>query len=495
MLHKAWLIAALALSPCGALVPMTALAQEPAPPFPSAPFQTAPFEPPPPVEAPPPTPLPPPVTGVEVQTLQTLDLFSGGRRDTGLPSDLWAGSSADVARELLPTLGTRPLTPAAKALARRLLATAASAPDGAGADQTLAAARAQALLALGDARGARLALERLSTIPSNAALSQAAAEAALTLGEEDQACAIAQALTVDRGGPYWLKLRAYCQAIAGQTDAAALTVSLATAGGKEAAFGRMMNVVINGSGDPGAANLRSGVDYALSRRLNLNPAPAMANATPAIAAELAAAPVDPEAAFATLRTAKTLDAFTTAARAALPAITVRAAAGNLVAAEALLLARASLAAGDLPTARALRLSIAEAPTVDLALLDGALAAAGGRVDAQVLDSLIERGAAGSVPAQSGALILAGLGGTAGPAARAELARFTLPRGPALPGRLLALDLAAQAGLKGETALLALSIDPGASPDRARAVKALAQAGLGEDARAFAAEGLIALGVK
>ena len=200
MLHKAWLIAALVLTPAAAL------AQE-APPISTAPSAPAPLEPPPAAEAPPPAPLPPAV-GVEVQTLQTLDLFSGGRRDTGLPSDLWAGSSADVARDLLPTLGTRPLTPAAKAVARRLLATAASAPDGAGNDQALAAARAQALLALGDARGARLALERLSAIPSNAALSQAAAESALVLGEDDQACAIAQALTVDRGGPYWLKLRA-----------------------------------------------------------------------------------------------------------------------------------------------------------------------------------------------------------------------------------------------------------------------------------------------
>jgi hypothetical protein len=455
---------------------------------------TAPSEPPPPAEAPPPAPLPP-IAGVEVQTLQTLDLFSGGRRDTGLPSDLWAGSSADVARDILPTLGTRPMTPAAKALARRLLATAASAPDGAGADQALAAARAQALLALGDARAARLALERLSVIPSNAALSQAAAESALVLGEDDQACAIAQALTVDRGGPYWLKLRAYCQAIAGQTDAAALTVSLATAGGKEAAFGRMMNVVIAGSGDPGPASLRSGVDYALSRRLNLNPAPAMANATPAIAAELAAAPRNPEEALAALSGAKTLDAFTAASRAALPAITVRASAGNLVAAEALLLARASLAAGDPATARTLRLMIAEAPTVDLALLDGAIAAAGGRVDPQVLDALVERGGAGSLPAQAGALILAGLGGTVGPAARAELAGFATPRGAALPGRLLALDLAAQAGLKGETALLALSIDAVTAADRARAVKALAQAGLNDDARALAVEGLIAQGIK
>ncbi len=478
MLSKAWLIAVLALSP------LAVLAQ---PPLDAPPQETAP--------PPSPTTAAPVSSGVEVQALQTLDLFSGGRRDTGLPGDLWAGSSAQVARDLIPTLGTRPLTPAAKALARRLLATAASAPDGAGNDQGLAAARAQALLALGDAGAARAALERLSAIPSNAALSQAAAEAALVLGQDDQACAVAQALTVDRGGAYWLKLRAYCQAIAGEADAAALTVNLATAGGKEPAYARLMGVLLAGSGDPGPASLRSGVDYGLSRRLALNLGPAMANATPAIAAELAATPRDPESALAALSTAKTLDVFTNASRAALPALVTRAAAGNLVAAEALLLARASLAAGDLATARTLRLSIAEAPTVDLALLDGALAAASGRVDAQVLDALVERGGAGSLPAQAGALILAGLGGGVGPAARAELAGFTTPRGAALPGRLLALDLAAQGGWKGETALLALSFDAIAPADRARSVKALAQTGLNDDARALAVEGLIAQGIK
>jgi threonine dehydrogenase-like Zn-dependent dehydrogenase len=62
---------------------------------------------------------------------------------------------------LIPQLGTKPLSPAAKALAVRLLATAASAPDGAGADQALAAARAQALLALGDAAGAQAALDQM----------------------------------------------------------------------------------------------------------------------------------------------------------------------------------------------------------------------------------------------------------------------------------------------------------------------------------------------
>lgn len=483
---KAWLIAATLL------FPLAAAAQErplPLPPPPPGAADEAP-----PFSAFPPPPMTAPIgADVEVSTLQTLDLFSGGRRDTGLPGDLWAGSSAEVARDLIPTLGTRPLTPAAKTLARRLLATAASAPDGAGADQALAAARAQALMALGDARGARLALERLSGIPSNAALSQAAAESALVTGEDDQACAIAQALTVDRGGPYWLKLRAYCQALAGQTDAAALTLNLATAGGKEPAYGRMMNVVLAGSGDPGAPSLRSGVEYSLSRRLGLNLAPAMANATPAIAAELRAPPMEPEAGLAALATAKTLEAFTAAAKAAIPAIAGQAATGA-PAANALLLARAALIAGDLRTAQALRMQIAEAPAVDLALLDGALAAASGRTDAQVLDALVERGGAGAQPAQSGALILAALGGKLSPRARAELAGFTTPRGAALPGRLLALDFAAEGGWKGEAALLALSVDAIAAADRARSVKALAQVGMTEDARALAVEALVALGI-
>jgi hypothetical protein len=458
--------------------------------------------PPPAIEAPQALPVPPALApgGVEVQSLSTLDLFSGGLRDTGLPPDLWAGSSAAVARDLIPQLGAKPLSPAAKSLARRLLGTAASAPDGAGADQTLAAARAQALLALGDARAANMALERLTNISSNGALSQAVAETALVLGRDDQACRTAESLMVDRGTVYWLKLRAYCQAIGGQTDAAGLTLSLATAGGKEPAYARLMGVLLAGAGDPGPASLRSGVEYALSNRLSLALGPAMATATPALAAELAgpagAAPdADITISLANLRRARTIDAFATAARSAAPLIAAQAGAGAPLP-DGVLLARASLAAGDLKTALAVRNSIAEAPAVDLALLDGALAAAGGRVDPQTFDRLVERGAAGSVPAQSGALILSAFGGTLSGAARAELAGFTTPRGAALPGRLLALELAAQAGAKGETALLALSIsDAAAAPaDRARAVRALSQAGLAEDARALAVEGLIVLGI-
>ncbi|MFZ3004522.1 MAG: hypothetical protein WA047_00005, partial [Phenylobacterium sp.] len=67
-----------------------------------------------------------------------------------------------------------------------------------------------------------------------------------------------------------------------------------------------------------------------------------------------------------------------------------------------------------------------------------------------------------------------------------------------PARAFALDFAGAEKLPGETALLALwiSADAGAAGpnagDRARIIRALKAAGLEEDARAFALEGLLAL---
>ena len=71
----------------------------------------------------------PALAQVEVQPLAAPDYFSQGSRDTGLPADLWRGTSPTVAADLIPTIGDKPLTPAARDLAWRLMAkpTAASA--------------------------------------------------------------------------------------------------------------------------------------------------------------------------------------------------------------------------------------------------------------------------------------------------------------------------------------------------------------------------------
>jgi hypothetical protein len=458
----------------------------------------------------------PAMAQVQVQSLAAPDLFSPPAAETGLSGDLWKDASPGVVKEALPKLAAKPLSPAAAGLARRVLATGANAPAGIGDDPELGATRALALIALGEAKGAAAVLDRVGGVAGSAQLSLAAAEAALITGTNDKACKIGEALSVERSAPYWLRLRAFCQALADQHDAAQLTFTLAAQQTKDADYARLMNALLSGT-PAGAANLKNGVNYALSRKLGLDvsSAAAVATASPALKAVVkpaeAVAPSDLTAAqastVAALRAAKGLPAFTDAAKAALPVIAALAAAGAPME-DPVLLARAALAAGDPATAQTIRGkltgdSIPGATTTDLALLDATLAAAEGRKEAQILDGLIERGVQGGAksPAQPAALILAAFGGAMSPEARAPFAAFD-PGKPAAPaGRLIVLDDAAAAGRQGEAALLALSIAADAGPagpgpvDRARLVRALLKAGLETDARAFAVEGLLALQVK
>jgi hypothetical protein len=453
---------------------------------------------------------------VEVQPLSPLDLFSAGR-DTGLGPDLWKGSSAALARVVIPTLVDHPLSPAGAALARRVLGAAAAAPEGAGADTDLAAARARALLSLGDAAGAGMILDRTAGLTNSAALSQTAAEAALIGDQDDKACAIGDALAVDRGGGYWLRLRAFCQARAGKAAAAQLTANLADQQGPDPVFDRMIAVIIAGAGDPGPASLADGLDYAMSQQLKFDLAPALADAAPPIAEHLASsavAPAAPAAAppveadlIAALRKPKSATARRAASRLALPAIV------QLVQAKAVLqnpvqLAAAALDAGDLATAQAIRASltgdvIPGANATDLAILDAAIAAASGAADGPTLDRLIERGGAGAdaqqtVRAKAAAAFALALGWPADSQSRAAFADFPLAHGDVPPARLLLLDAESDAGVRGDTALLALSAaeaggaDGPVPADRARLIGDLAHAGLKVDAQGFAVEGLLDL---
>ena len=460
----------------------------------------------------------PALAQVQVQTLAAPDLFSTPAGDTGLSGDLWKDASPGILRDVLPKLASKPLSPASAALARRVLATGANAPTGVGDDPDMGAARAMALIVLGDATGADAVLDRVPGVAASPALSLAAAEAALITGADDKACRIGEALSVERGGAYWLRLRAFCQVLAGQHDAAQLTLNLALQQAKDPDYARLMGAVISGT-PAGAANLRNGLNYALSRKLGLDIQAAAATASPALkpvlkstgevaglagGADLTAAQTSD---LAFLRQAKGLAAFTDAAKASLPSIAALARADAPLE-DPMLFARAALAAGDLATAQTIRGkltgdTIPGATSTDLALLDAALAAAGGAKDSQILDGLIERGAQAGPksPTQPAALILAALGGAMSPEARAQFAGLDPGKSTASAARLAVLDDAAAAGRKGEAALLALSVCADAGPagpgpvDRARLVRALLKAGLEADARALAVEGLLALQVK
>jgi hypothetical protein len=456
---------------------------------------------------------------VQVQSLAPPDLFSTPAGKSDLGADLWKDTSPDIFREVLPKLAAKPLSPAFVELARKVLATGANAPSAVGNEPDMGAARARGLLALGDAAGAGLVLDRAPGVTGNASLSLAAAEAALIKGDDDKACGIGDALTVDRGAAYWLRLRAFCQARAGQGDAAQLTFSLAQQQTKDADYTRLMTAVLNGT-PPGAANLRNGINLALSRKLGLSlKAPTVAaTASPAIrnsfrSAHLYTSPLDgldltaaQSASLAALRQAKTLAAFVDAATdASLPIHSL--AEANAPLEDPVLFARAALATDDLTTAQLIRSRLvqdqipgATATAADLALLDAMISAASGKADSVTLSQLIERGAQGGVksPAQPAALLLAALGGAMGPEERGQFASFDAGKSTASAARLTLLDDAAVAGRKGEAALLALSIAADAGPvgpaavDRARIARGLAHAGLAADARAVVVEGLLAL---
>jgi hypothetical protein len=374
----------------------------------------------------------PALAQVEVTTLAPPDYFSLGDRDGGLPASLWQGTSPALARDLIPLVGRKPLSPAAAALGRRVLGAGIAGPEGAGRDPEVAAARVQALLALGQGGTAWAAVERAPGVTTNASLALAAAEAALIAGQDDAACRISDQLTVNRGDLYWLRLRAYCQARAGQAAAADLTLTLANEKARDATYSRLMRALLAGAGDPGAASLRNGLDLSLSRRLALDLEAARASASPAVAGVL----------WPTPPTAETEDS--TVAR--------------------------SLIASALSTP---------------ALFDTLLAEA-------------EAAAPKARPVLIGRiLILEAMGGTPGVEARARLALADAGRTTASPTLLLALDRAANLGLKGEAALIVLAIasDAGAAGptplDRARIIGALRRVGLTDEAQAFAVEGLTA----
>jgi len=406
-----------------------ALAQEPAP------AAAAPS----PAEAPPPLLTPaPPQPQVQVVQLAAPDAFSTAGRDTGLPADLWKGTPVETARVVLPLLASKPLSPAAAALARRVLATGARGPDGSSGDEALTGARASALIALGDTAAATRILDRAPGLDRNAALSQAAAETALLAGDTARACSIGQGLSAGRGEAYWLRLRAFCQVEAGQAAQAQLTFDLAQTQARDAVYGRLMGARLAGT-PPGAASLRNGLDLALSKSLNLD----LAAAKPGPAVAAAMSGTDP----------------------ATPSFDVTLIDGQI---------------GGLGQAVVSGLP----PESGVSAL---IAAAAESADPKTKPRL-----------QAAAVLLAALANDLPGPDRAKISGFAVPEGKAPAGRNLALEAAAESRRVGEAALLALwtCAEAGtAGPavgDRARIVRTLIRAGLADDARLFVLEGLAGL---
>jgi len=148
-------------------------------------------------------------------------------QEGGLPRSLWNGSDAlgvaDAARRMPGETASR----AAAQLATRVLSSPGFSPGGAGDPRTAAAARAGALLALGQVDVVDAIITQTPRGLDEPELAVLAVRARLAKNEIVPACRVGDALTNGRDGGFWLRLRTACYAWAGEGSAAQLTLDLA----------------------------------------------------------------------------------------------------------------------------------------------------------------------------------------------------------------------------------------------------------------------------
>lgn len=153
------------------------------------------------------------------EAVGTLDVHQGG-----FSAALWSGTSAEVARTLIPRLPGAGASPTVRALERRLLLTAAPPPDGTKPDTrpSLVELRAERLLALGDLDGVVGLTNAAPASVEGSIAAKVQRDAHLLAGRVGEACAKLP------GGsdPESARLLTFCQLAQGRTLEGNLTLDL-----------------------------------------------------------------------------------------------------------------------------------------------------------------------------------------------------------------------------------------------------------------------------
>ncbi len=209
---------------------------------------------------------------IEVEQLDALDPLEVSLTNRGLGDRLWSGSDRNMAEAVLARLpGTDGNGYASEALgdtARLILLTGGRPPAGGRGDARLAELRVDRLLAAGGPHDAFDLLERTPSIHRRPSLAVKHVELGFALGETDRACQTTNALIENRDAPDWLRRRAFCLALDGQSAAAELTAELARASSGDEDFDARLFAITLGT--PVANSVSppdSGLDFAMSRYL------------------------------------------------------------------------------------------------------------------------------------------------------------------------------------------------------------------------------------
>ncbi|MEP0709730.1 MAG: hypothetical protein RIC34_17595 [Parvibaculum sp.] len=183
-------------------------------------------------------------SGIQIGTLTGVDASTAGlisAQQGGLGTDMWQGASrADIDR-YLSRLPVPARSPVMNDLARRLLLTGAQPPEGASGGVSLLAIRLNRLIAAGQTQAA---LDLGATVGNERGPAVAAgiARAALAQGDDRLACDALKDIPPgndpahDAMAAFSVKLSAYCQIAAGNTEIASLTLDLAREEGMDDAL-------------------------------------------------------------------------------------------------------------------------------------------------------------------------------------------------------------------------------------------------------------------
>lgn len=183
---------------------------------------------------------------VEGPPAGTLDAGRGG-----LGPDLWSDSPRRTVVSLTARLPLATTVASVRTLARRIVLTKAAAPIGE-AEQSFATTRIRQLLDAGMVGDAAL-LAEMAQVPDDRAFARVQAEAMLLAGHSAHLCDDTTATRLDSSEPFWIELRAYCYAMAG--DDAALTLTRAIMDAQsldDEAFDTLLDDLVNKTAkDPG----------------------------------------------------------------------------------------------------------------------------------------------------------------------------------------------------------------------------------------------------
>ncbi|WP_395073529.1 hypothetical protein [Hyphococcus sp.] len=167
-----------------------------------------------------------PPASVETTQLAT-DAFAIGGLDAGetaLPNTLWEKSDPQTLDFLLSYAPSRPASPSLGQALRRTLLSPGAKPAGAGA--SLGGKKLLALARAGFINEAQTVASLATSGKNDLFVAEAEATLSLLDGDADGACRRGAGLTSGREVIFWVRLRAFCYARAGELDAFDLTMNL-----------------------------------------------------------------------------------------------------------------------------------------------------------------------------------------------------------------------------------------------------------------------------